>query len=123
MMSMKMVKVIDGICIVLFIFMGIYIFALTEGMQDQLLPVFTILNPYRTGGWLMGTGFLVTCIWGKGKTGLILGIIMLLCYLITAFVGLFGLIALTYNWELLWYMHPLLIIIGVICALLNRKKK
>lgn len=122
-MSIRAVKIIDGICIVLFIFMGIYIFALTDGVQDQLLPVFTILNPYRTGGWIMGIGFLVTCIWGRGKTGLILGIIMLLCYLITAFVGLFGLIVLTSGWELLWYMHPLLIIIGVICALLNRKKK
>ena len=122
-MSMKAVKIIDAICIVIFVLMGVYIFVLPNATQDLLLPVFTIINPYKTGAWIMGIGFLVTCIWGKGKTGLILGIIMLLCYLITAFVGLFGLIALTYNWELLWYMHPLLIIIGVICALLNRKKK
>ena len=121
-MSMKMIKVIDGICIILFIFMGIYIFALSGGMQDELEPVFTILNPYRIGGWIMGIGFLVTCIWGRGKAGLALGIIMLACYLLTAFIGLFGLIVLTSEWEVLWYLHPVLMIAGMIAAIRNRRR-
>ena len=69
-MSMKAVKIIDIICIVIFVLMGVYIFALPEATQDLLLPVFTIINPYKTGAWIMGIGFLVTCLWGKGKAGL-----------------------------------------------------
>ena len=63
-MSMKAVKIIVAICIALFVFMGIYIFALPNGVQDMLMPVFTIVNPYKTGAWIMGIGFLITCIWG-----------------------------------------------------------
>ena len=88
-MTMKAVKMIDAICIALFVFMGVYIFALPEGAQDQMMPVFTIINPYQTGAWIMGIGFLVTCLWGKGRTSLVLGIVLLACYLITAFVSLF----------------------------------
>ena len=61
-MSMKAVKVIDIICIVIFVLMGVYIFALPEATQNLLLPVFTIINPYKTRAWIMGIGFLVTCL-------------------------------------------------------------
>ena len=121
-MSMKTVKVIDGICIAVFLFMMIYIFALPEEMQDTLLPVFQVINPYRTGAWLIGAGFLITCIWGKGRAGLVLRILMLVLYLITAWVSLFGLIALTENWELLWYAHPVLLVLGCIAWVWNRKR-
>ena len=119
---MKMVKTIDGICIILFLFMGIYIFALSGKMQDLLMPVFEIINPYQTGPWIMGIGFLVTCIWGKGRTGLLLGIVMLICYLITAAVSVVGLMVVTSGWDLLWYLHPVLIIIAGIIVIRNRKK-
>ena len=102
--------------------MGVYIFALPEAAQDLLLPVFTIINPYKTGAWIMGIGFLVTCIWGKGRTGLILGIVLLACYLITAFVSLFGLIVLTSGLDLLWYLNPILIVIGCIVAIRRKIK-
>ena len=102
--------------------MGVYIFALPEAAQDLLLPVFTIINPYKTGAWIMGIGFLVTCIWGKGRTGLILGIVLLACYLITAFVSLFGLIVLTSGLDLLWYLNPILIVIGCIVAIRMKTK-
>ena len=102
--------------------MGVYIFALPEAAQDLLLPAFTIINPYKTGAWIMGIGFLVTCIWGKGRTGLILGIVLLACYLITAFVSLFGLIVLTSGLDLLWYLHPILIVIGCIVAIRRKTK-
>jgi hypothetical protein len=121
-MSMKTVKIIDGICIAMFLFMMIYIFALPEEMQDTLLPVFQVINPYRTGAWLIGAGFLITCIWGKGRAGLGLRILMLVLYLITAWVSLFGLIALTENWELLWYAHPVLLVLGCIAWVWNRKR-
>ena len=97
-MSMKAVKVIDIICIVIFVLMGVYIFALPEATQNLLLPVFTIINPYKTGAWIMGIGFLVTCLWGKGRAGLVLGIVLLVCYLIMAFVSLVGLMVVTCNW-------------------------
>ena len=121
-MYMRAVKVIDAICIILFVFMGIYIFALPEGAQDQMESVFTIINPYRTGAWIMGIGFLVTCLWGKGRTSLVLGIVLLACYLITAYVSLFGLMVITSGLDLLWYLHPILIVIACIAAVCRRRK-
>ena len=121
-MYMRAVKVIDAICIILFVFMGIYIFALPEGAQDQIMPVFTIINPYQTGAWIMGIGFLVTCLWGKSRTGLVLGIVLLACYLITAFVSLVGLMVITSGLDLLWYLHPILVVISCIAAIYRRKK-
>ena len=121
-MSMKAVKVIDIICIVIFVLMGVYIFALPEATQNLLLPVFTIINPYKTGAWIMGIGFLVTCLWGKGRTSLVLGIVLLACYLITAFVSLVGLMVITSGLDLLWYLHPILIVIACIAAVCRRKK-
>ena len=94
--------------------MGVYIFALPEATQDLLLPVFTIINPYKTGAWIMGIGFLVTCLWGKGKAGLVLGVVLLVCYLITAFVSLVGLMVVTTGFDLLWYLHPIPVVIGCI---------
>ena len=122
-MTIKAVKVIDAICIVLFVFMGIYIFALPEGVQDFLMPVFTIINPYQTGAWIMGIGFLVTCLWGKGRTSLVLGIMLLACYLITAFVSLVGLMVVTSGYDLLWYLHPILVVAACIAAIYRRKKQ
>ena len=122
-MSMKAVKVIDIICIVIFVLMGVYIFALPEATQNLLLPVFTIINPYKTGAWIMGIGFLITCIWGKGKTGLVLGIVLLACYLITAFISLFGLIVLTSGVDLLWYLHPIIVLIGCIVAIRRKRRR
>lgn len=90
-MSEKTVIVVDVICLMLFVLMGIYIFALPAAMQDQLMPLFIVINPFRTGAWIMGIGFLVTCLWGKAKIGLIWGLIMIACYLITAFISLVGL--------------------------------
>lgn len=121
-MSMKAVKIIDAICIVLFVFMGIYIFALPDASQDSLMPVFNMINPYKTGAWIIGVGFLITCIWGKGRTGLILGIVLLACYLITAFVSLVGLIVITSGVDLLWYLHPILIVIGCIVAIRRKTR-
>ena len=116
-MSMKAVKVIDIICIVIFVLMGVYIFALPEATQNLLLPVFTIINPYKTGAWIMGIGFLVTCLWGKGKAGFVLGVVLLACYLITAFVSLVGLMVVTTGFDLLWYLHPIPVVIGCIVAI------
>lgn len=118
---MKAVKIIDAICIVIFVFMGVYIFALPNAAQDSLMPVFNIINPYKTGAWIMGIGFLITCLWGKGRAGLILGIVMLVCYLITAFVSLVGLMVVTSGFDLLWYLHPILIVIGCIAAIRRKK--
>ena len=119
-MSMKAVKNFDAVCIVLFVLMGIYMFVLPGAAQDLLKPVFIIMNPYKIGAWIMGIGFLVTCLWGKGKTGLILAIVMLACYLITAFVSLFGLIVVTSGFDLLWYLHMIPVVIGCI-AVIRRK--
>ena len=121
-MSMRTVKIIDAICIVIFVLMGVYIFALPNAAQDLLLPFFTIINPYKTGAWIMGIGFLVTCLWGKGRTSLVLGIVLLACYLITAFVSLVGLMVITSGLDLLWYLHPILIVIACIAAVCRRKK-
>ena len=115
-MSEKTVIVVDVICLMLFVLMGIYIFALPAAMQDQLMPLFIVINPFRTGAWIMGIGFLVTCLWGKAKIGLIWGLIMMASYLITAFVSLVGLMTVTTAYDLLWYLHPILIVIG--CAVL-----
>ena len=57
-----------------------------------------------------------------GVGTIIPGILMLVFYLITTFVILFGLMALTTDWELLWYIHPILIIIGCLFALWSRRK-
>lgn len=119
---MKKVKIIDAICIVLFVFMGVYIFVLPDAAEDLLLPVFTIINPYKTGAWIMGVGFLITCIWGEEKTGLILGVVLLACYLITAFVSLVGLIVVTSGFDLLWYLHPIFIVIGCIVAIRRKTR-
>ena len=122
-MSVKTVVIIDGICVILFLLMGIYIFALPLTVQDQLMPVFTVINPFRTGAWIMGIGFLVTCLWGKEKTGLFLGIIMMVCYLITAFVSLVGLMTVTTAYDLLWYLHPIPIVIGCVALLVRSMRK
>ena len=121
-MSMKAVKIIDAICIVIFVLMYVYIFALPDAAQDLLLPVFTIINPYKTGAWIMGIGFLVTCLWGKGKACLVLGVVLLACYLITAFVSLVGLMVVTRGLDLLWYLHPIPIVIGCIVAIRRRTR-
>ena len=121
-MSMKAVKIIVAICIALFVFMGIYIFALPNGVQDMLMPVFTIVNPYKTGAWIMGIGFLITCIWGKRRTGLILGIVMLVFYIVTAFVSLVGLMVVTSGYDLLWYLHPVPVVIGCIVAIRSKTR-
>jgi len=115
-MSVKTVIVVDVICLMLFVLMGIYIFALPAAMQDQLMPLFIVINPFRTGAWIMGIGFLVTCLWGKAKIGLIWGLIMIACYLITAFISLVGLMTVATAYDLLWYLHPVLIVVG--CAAL-----
>ena len=122
-MSMKAVKIIDAICIVIFVLMGVYIFVLPNATQDLLLSVFTIINPYKTGAWIMGIGFLVTCLWGKGRAGLVLGIVLLACYLITAFISLFGLIVLTSGVDLLWYLHPIIVLIGCIVAIRRKRRR
>ena len=122
-MSMKAVKIIDAICIVIFVLMGVYIFVLPNATQDLLLTVFTIINPYKTGAWIMGIGFLVTCLWGKGRAGLVLGIVLLACYLITAFISLFGLIVLTSGVDLLWYLHPIIVLIGCIVAIRRKRRR
>jgi hypothetical protein len=119
---MKAVKIIDIICIVIFVLMGVYIFALPEATQDLLLPVFTIINPYKTGAWIMGIGFLVTCLWGKGKAGLVLGVVLLVCYLVTAFVSLVGLMVVTTGLDLLWYLHPIPVVIGCIVAIRRKTR-
>jgi len=121
-MSMKAVKIINVICIVIFVLMGVYIFALPNAAQGLLLPVFTIINPYKTGAWIMGIGFLVTCLWGKGKAGLVLGVVLLACYLITAFVSLVGLMVVTTGFDLLWYLHPIPVVIGCIAAIRRKTR-
>jgi len=120
-MSMKAIKIIDTIGIILFLLLIVYIFVLPDAQHDMLTLVFSII--YRCSAWITGAGLLITCIWGKGRNGLVLGIIMLICYLITAFITMFGLIVLTYEWELLWYIHPILVIPGSLIALLIRKWK
>ena len=122
-MSMKTIMIIDAMCIALFVFMFVYIFALPDTAQNLLMPVFTVINPYQTGGWILGIGFLVTCLWGKGRTGLFLGIVLLACYLITAFASLAGLIVATSVFDLLWYLHPILIVIGLIVALCRKTRE
>jgi hypothetical protein len=87
----------------------------------MLTLVFSII--YRCSAWITGAGLLITCIWGKGKNGLVLGVIMVICYLITAYITMFGLIMLTSEWELLWYIHPILIIPGSVIALWIRSRK
>ena len=119
---MRVVKIIDVICILAFLFMGVYIFALSDGIQDSLMPVFKIINPYQTGAWIMGIGFLVTCVWGKGRTSVFLGIMLLACYLITAFVSLVGLMVVTSGTDLLWYLHPILILVACIAGIYRRKR-
>lgn len=121
-MNEKTVKIIDAVCIALFIFMMVFLFVLPEKEQDLLMPVFIVINPFRSGAWIMGAGLLAACIGGRGRTGLILGMIMLVCYLITAFVSLFGLITLTKETELLWYLHPLLLIPAGTAAFRNIRK-
>ena len=118
-MSMKIVWIIDGVCIVLFLLLMAFVFVMPS-QQEALIPLFSIL--YRTGAWIIGAGLVCTCLWGKGRAGLILGIIMLVLYLITAFITLFGLMALTDEWELLWYIHPVLVIPGCIFVLWYRKR-
>ncbi len=106
---------------VLYILIMVFIFVLPDHEQAVYAPVFSIL--YRCGAWIIGAGLVFTCLWGKGKNGLVLGILMLVLYLSTAFFTMFGLMALTSEWELLWYIHPFLIIPCCICALHCRKKK
>ncbi len=120
-MTMRTVKIIDTICIVIFVLMGVYIFALPEATQNHLLPVFTIINPYKTGAWIMGIGFLITCLWGKGRAGLAWRGVLLACYLITAFVSLVGLMVVTSGFDLLWYLHPIPVVIGCIAAIRRKK--
>lgn len=122
-MSEKTVIVVDVICLMLFVLMGIYIFALPAAMQDQLIPLFIVINPFRTGAWIMGIGFLVTCLWGKAKIGLIWGLIMMACYLITAFISLVGLMTVATAYDLLWYLHPILIVIGCAALLVRSMRK
>ena len=78
-MSMKAVKIIDAICIVIFVLMGVYIFVLPNATQDLLLPVFTIINPYKTGAWIMGIGFLVTLLWYLHPIPIVIGCIVAIC--------------------------------------------
>ena len=122
-MSEKTVIVVDVICLMLFVLMGIYIFALPAAMQDQLMPLFIVINPFRTGAWIMGIGFLVTCFWGKAKIGLIWGLIMIACYLITAFISLVGLMTVATAYDLLWYLHPVPIVTGCAVVIYRSVKK
>ena len=120
-MSSRTLKIIEAFCIALFLFIMFFIFVLPDGMPDPVIPVFSIA--YRTGARIIGAGLVVTCFWGDGKYRIIMGILLFLCYLITTYVTLFGLIVLTTGWELLWYIHPLIILPGCVIALLLSKKK
>ena len=120
-MSMKAIKIIDTIGIILFILLIAIIFVLPDVQHDLLTLVFSII--YCSSAWITGAGLLVTCIWGKGKNGLVLGVIMVICYLITAYITMFGLIMLTSEWELLWYIHPILIILGSVIAFWIRSRE
>lgn len=119
-MSMKAVWLIDGLCSVIFLFIIVFIFVLPSQQQELLGPLARII--YRTGAWIIGAGFLCTCLWGRGKSGLILGILMLIFYIITTYFTLFGLMVLTTEWELLWYIHPLFLIPACIVTLQRRRK-
>ncbi len=121
--SMKNVKIFDGICILIFIFMIVYMFVLQDGLQKLLMPVFKIINPYRAGSWLIGIGFLLTCIYGKGKEDMRWGILMFVCYLITAVLSVFGLLAWTSNCDYLWYLHLVFPIAGIIIVISKKLKK
>lgn len=114
--------IINGICIVLFMFMWIFMYAIPDEIQDQLMPVFIIINPFKIGPWIMGIGFLCTCLWCRGRTGLIWGAVMLICYLLTATVSLVGLMGYPSGFDLLWYLHPLIIVIACIIAIQRRKR-
>ena len=122
-MSMKNIKVIDAICLLVFTFMIMYIFAMPTRLQEMLRPVFIVINPYRIGSWIMGIGFSVTCIWGKERSVLRWGVLMFICYLITAFLSFFGLLTLVSNWEFLWFLHIVLVICAIIIAIVKRVKK
>ena len=90
--------------------------------EDQILvSLFSIM--YRTGAWITGAELVVTCLWGKGRPGLVMGIMMLVLYTVTTFFTMFGLMALTKGWELLWYINPFLVFPGCVLALWGRKKK
>ena len=55
------------------------------------------------------------------EAGLVFGIVMLVCYLFTAFESLFGLIVVTSGYDLLWYLHPIVVIVACILAIRRRK--
>ena len=120
-MMEKPVLIIDGICILLFVFMMIWTFALPNEMQEAWMPVALVINPFRTGAGVVGIGLLITCIWGEGRTGLAFGIIMMLCFLITAIVSLAGLMGVTSAKDLLWYLPQILIPIACVVVLVKRR--
>lgn len=62
-MSMKALKIIDGLCIALFIFLMVYIFVLPIEQQYSITPVISFI--YRTGAWFIGIGLLLTCLFGR----------------------------------------------------------
>ena len=120
-MSTKALWLIGGLCVVLHVFIMIFPFDFPAQEDQMLVSLFSIM--YHTGVWIIGAELVFSCLWGKGRPGLVLGVLMLLFYTVITFITMFGLMPLTNEWELLWYIHPLLVFPGCIFAIWSGKKK
>ena len=60
---------------------------------------------------------------GRNRQPLILGVVLLVCYLITELVSLVGLMVVTTGFDLLWYLHPIPVVIGCIEAIRRKRRR
>lgn len=114
------VLVIDGICILLFLLFISFIFVLPDETQEKVLPAFAIINPFTTGAYALGCGLLVTCVWGKGRTILSLGVVIAVCYMIIVLISLVAVMGMTSTVELLIYLPHVVIIIACLTIIYRR---
>jgi len=118
--SNRLVLIIDGLCILLFLLFVSFIFVLPEEVQKKVLPAFAIINPFTSGAYVLGCGLLVTCIWGKGRIILSLGVVIAGCYMMIVLISLVAVMGMTSAVELLFFLPHVVIIVACLIVIYRR---
>ena len=117
------VTFIAAVCLLFFLVFLLYVFTDLPFIQRLGDPLFNSLNPFTTGVYLLGCGLLITLQCARGKTGMILGLLMAVSYLVMAAISLVALMGLSGPSDLLMYGPNVIIVILGIMIMVRRGKE
>ncbi len=114
---------LDIVCLAFFAAFLMLIFCPIHQVEEFLDPLFAVINPFTTGVYSMGCGLLITLMNARGKTGLILGALMSVSYLIMTAISLVALMGASSISDLMMYGPNVIIVLAGIFILIQRGKK